>query len=303
MRRASDDSGGLEAAKEASPQSVVSTAGDQSSRLLEQMRACVLVHHQLSCLLIHSAALQAGLYDGEADKGHALRSSIQSLGGSTARLFCMALRDQKDLHSMGETLGSRVDEMVEGLQAELCLDDEDVSALAECSQLENQLAACRKEAKQLRAKLTGEDRDHRRTVFEQAARVHSLEQRREALDHAMDDLLAAGLSAEAARGPAAQAARNLLGRERPESHGPLQRQLHQHQLERPAPAPGHRAPVRMQAAPVVRSTGTAMIATPGLVPVQGVAGVPVPRVREAERASLAQLDAQLRASQTDFWGM
>eukprot|EP00439_Symbiodinium_sp_Y106_P019124 s4452_g2.t1 len=37
-----------------------SPTGDRISRLLEQMRTCVLVHHQLSCLLIHASALDAG---------------------------------------------------------------------------------------------------------------------------------------------------------------------------------------------------------------------------------------------------
>ncbi|CAE7633962.1 unnamed protein product [Symbiodinium pilosum] len=37
-----------------------SPAGDRTSRLLEQMRTCVLVHHQLSCLLVHASALDAG---------------------------------------------------------------------------------------------------------------------------------------------------------------------------------------------------------------------------------------------------
>ena len=51
---------------------------------------------------MHSAALQAGLYEESENLDVCfgsqlpkLKDSIQSLGGSTARLFCMALRDQK----------------------------------------------------------------------------------------------------------------------------------------------------------------------------------------------------------------
>lgn len=103
---------------------------DQAERLLQQMRRCVLVHHQLSCLLIHSAALQAGLYgtesqanspggDGPAGEGSTeIQRSIQSMGGSTARLFSMALRDQHDLEAMGQTLQGRVDEMIAGVKGE-----------------------------------------------------------------------------------------------------------------------------------------------------------------------------------------
>jgi len=109
---------------------------DHSERLLQQMRRCVLVHHQLSCLLIHSEALRAGIYpptEGSsasvacADRGQigedgaALHQSIQSLGGSTARLFSMALHDQNDLEALGVTLQERVDEMIAGMQGEFQL--------------------------------------------------------------------------------------------------------------------------------------------------------------------------------------
>lgn len=113
---------------------------DHSERLLQQMRRCVLVHHQLSCLLIHSEALRAGIYPpaegGQgggsasiacADRGQigeddaALHRSIQNLGGSTARLFSMALHDQNDLEALGVTLQERVDEMIAGMQGEFDL--------------------------------------------------------------------------------------------------------------------------------------------------------------------------------------
>jgi hypothetical protein len=113
------------------------TPPDHSERLLQQMRRCVLVHHQLSCLLIHSEALRAGIYPpteggqggGSAsgacadrgqigDDGAALHQSIQNLGGSTARLFSMALHDQNDLEALGVTLQERVDEMIAGMQGE-----------------------------------------------------------------------------------------------------------------------------------------------------------------------------------------
>eukprot|EP00929_Paragymnodinium_shiwhaense_P023777 TRINITY_DN14804_c0_g2_i1.p1 TRINITY_DN14804_c0_g2~~TRINITY_DN14804_c0_g2_i1.p1 ORF type:complete len:424 (-),score=90.98 TRINITY_DN14804_c0_g2_i1:17-1288(-) len=109
----------------------------QSEKLIRQMRACVLVHHQLSCLLIHRAALDAGLFrstdveNGAAVEktsstsdanGHcrdeepdahtaALRHTIMS--ESTARLFSMALRDKTDLESMGDTLKEQVLDMLE----------------------------------------------------------------------------------------------------------------------------------------------------------------------------------------------
>lgn len=94
---------------------------EQRERLLEQMRKCVLVHHQLSCLLIHNEALQAGLYDpdqsGDQDTLEVERS-IQNFGGSTSRLFSVALRDQQDLQSMEDTLQQRVDEMIHSMQSE-----------------------------------------------------------------------------------------------------------------------------------------------------------------------------------------
>jgi len=101
------------------------------------MRRCVLVHHQLSCLLIHSEALRAGIYPsaegsqggGNAslacvdrgqigEDGAALHQSIQNLGGSTAHLFSLALHDQNDLEALGVTLQERVDEMIAGMQGE-----------------------------------------------------------------------------------------------------------------------------------------------------------------------------------------
>lgn len=224
--------------------SPTSPVGDQGARLLEQMRTCVLVHHQLSCLLIHSAALQAGLY-GESEnldecmgEGRAVRQSIQSLGGSTARLFCMALRDRKDLRSMGETLSTRVDEMVAGLQKEVS--GEDGSLVAECAQLEADLDVRQREAKRLRAQRAQQRQQRedaqRKRVFEEAAKVKALEERRQALTGAMENLLKAGLSSEAAEGPAAKAASALLGstpiRPRGRQTQSLQRQLHQNQLER-----------------------------------------------------------------------
>lgn len=104
----------------------------QSERLLEQMRKCVMVHHQLSCLLIHSAAVKAGLYnaDGAAtpalcdadscdpERACALEQSIQNLGGSTTRLFSVTLRDEHDCESMEETLQRRVDEMIDVMRKE-----------------------------------------------------------------------------------------------------------------------------------------------------------------------------------------
>merc|ERR1719253_2200999 len=99
---------------------------------MEQMRRCVLVHHQLSCLLIHNAALRAGLYGSNDSTTHRsagngavsdsavnsncmanesreeLEESIHSIGGSTARLFSMALHDRHDLESMEGTLKRKV---------------------------------------------------------------------------------------------------------------------------------------------------------------------------------------------------
>merc|ERR1719253_2244758 len=97
------------------------------------MRKCVLVHHQLSCLLIHGTALRAGLYKdggegpvvaGEGEsfaEGASIERSIQNLGGSTARLFSMALHDSQDLQAMAETLQERVDDMIQGAKGELKL--------------------------------------------------------------------------------------------------------------------------------------------------------------------------------------
>lgn len=105
---------------------------EQSERLLEQMRKCILVHHQLSCLLIHHSSLKAGLYgQSESDEANASMSavecqmeveeSIQHIGGSTARLFSMALRDDHDLEAMEETLQNRVDEMIQSMRNELVM--------------------------------------------------------------------------------------------------------------------------------------------------------------------------------------
>eukprot|EP00428_Durinskia_dybowskii_P021249 CAMPEP_0170204054 /NCGR_PEP_ID=MMETSP0116_2-20130129/1542_1 /TAXON_ID=400756 /ORGANISM="Durinskia baltica, Strain CSIRO CS-38" /LENGTH=317 /DNA_ID=CAMNT_0010454387 /DNA_START=1 /DNA_END=951 /DNA_ORIENTATION=+ len=112
---------------------------EQTERLLQQMQKCVLVHHQLSCLLIHGAALQAGLYsddgssaaaDGNASDGdepdsaiRTVQRSIEAIGGSTARLFSKALREPKDLEAMGETLQERVNSMIRGIQGELEISD------------------------------------------------------------------------------------------------------------------------------------------------------------------------------------
>lgn len=317
----------------ASPHSAI--GGEQGVRLLEQMRTCVLVHHQLSCLLIHSAALQAGLY-GESDSldeclGEvvssercqglpALKNSIQSLGSSTARLFCMALRDRKDLQSMGDTLSCRVDEMVVGLQKELT---EDGVLLAECTQLEAQLDTCRREAQRLRAKQLQQRQQRqsaeRRRVFEEAKRVKTLEERRQALKSCLDALLAAGLTAEAAEGAEAKAAMALVGSTpasrhrgtRGQSHS-LQRQLHENQLERRRVASPEvrvmQTPIRVAAGPPsYRQVSAPVIRGRHLAP---TAPQPprrhaphVPAAGPAEAATLAQLEAQLRASQTDFWGM
>jgi len=113
---------------------------DQSERILRQMRKCVLVHHQLSCLLIHQAAMEAGIYNGDGaatelvtprgehmqlmDGGGdaaAVKHSINRLGGSTTRLFSVALRDRHDLESMGDTLQQRVADMVQNTRGEFAL--------------------------------------------------------------------------------------------------------------------------------------------------------------------------------------
>lgn len=107
---------------------------EQSERVLEQMRRCVLVHHQLGCLLIHNASLRAGLYSCENSnarvsapgalqaagdgRSEELEESIQNLGGSTARLFSMALRDRHDLESMEDTLQLKVADMVQNMRFE-----------------------------------------------------------------------------------------------------------------------------------------------------------------------------------------
>mmetsp|Transcript_57823 Transcript_57823/g.96284 ORF Transcript_57823/g.96284 Transcript_57823/m.96284 type:complete len:533 (-) Transcript_57823:26-1624(-) len=109
---------------------------DQSERVLEQMRRCVLVHHQLSCLLIHNAALRAGLYGDNGNvggkpprHGEELEESIHHMGGSTARLFSMALKDRHDLEAMEDTLRQRVEEMVQAMRSEFQL----AGCSAECS--------------------------------------------------------------------------------------------------------------------------------------------------------------------------
>lgn len=305
--------------EELASSSPTSPVGDQGARLLEQMRTCVLVHHQLSCLLIHSAALQAGLY-GESEnldecvgEGRAVRQSIQSLGGSTARLFCMALRDRKDLRSMGETLSTRVDEMVAGLQKEVS--GEDGSLVAECAQLEADLDARQREAKRLRAQRAQQRQQRedaqRKRVFEEAAKVKALEERRQALTGAMENLLKAGLSSEAAEGPAAKAASALLGstpiRPRGRQTQSLQRQLHQNQLERRRITSPVRVVTSVPVVAPVTSRSVAMgyptVAT-GQTYIRG-RHVPVHEVTPvtAVNPSLAQLDAQLRQSQNDFWGL
>lgn len=108
----------------------------------------MLVHHQLSCLLIHGAALKAGLYaEDSGEKGAAsaapgpdgggggcgsgrvsshaapegsleLEHSIRSTGGSTAQLFSVALRDRQDLEAMEETLQHGVEELIENMRGE-----------------------------------------------------------------------------------------------------------------------------------------------------------------------------------------
>ncbi|CAE7510499.1 unnamed protein product [Symbiodinium natans] len=288
-----------------------SPSGDRIGRLLEQMRTCVLVHHQLSCLLIHASALDAGVYgeagfDESTEEGNdALRRSIQSLGGSTARLFCMALRDQKDLRSMSHTLQSRVESMVEGLQSELGLmGDADCTALtAEVTDLEAALARKREEVQELR-RLTDDRRTlaeekHRTIVMQQAERVKAAERRLQVLQHAWDDLDYAGLDASVARSPAAQAAQALLGplprSPSPDAPGPhtLQRQQHENQLERRY-SPATR---RVRGGPpqaVVQTTPQRIV---------GGSRLPSPGKPQQAFSSLAQLDAQLRAAQTEFWSL
>ncbi|CAE6935064.1 unnamed protein product [Symbiodinium sp. CCMP2592] len=293
-----------------------SPTGDRISRLLEQMRTCVLVHHQLSCLLIHASALDAGIYgdaasfDESTEEGNdALRRSIQSLGGSTARLFCMALQDQKDLRSMSHTLQSRVESMVEGLQTELGLtSDADCSGAlaAEVADLEVALAQKHAEVQELRH--VADDRrqraeeKRRAIVMQQAARVRAAERRLQVLQHAWDNLEAAGLDASAAKSQAAQAAQALLGPRSPSPDGPggrqtLRRQQHENQLER-------------RYSPVTRRVhGAAPQAVVQTTPQPIVGGSRIPATApdavkpQQAFSSLAQLDAQLRAAQTEFWSL
>ncbi|CAE8617717.1 unnamed protein product [Polarella glacialis] len=223
-----------------------SLPGEQHERLLEQMRKCVLVHHQLSCLLIHSAALQAGLCDRESEgheskeeadqipsvgEGHlALQRSIQSLGGSTARLFSMALKNHQDLQSMGSTLQGRVDDMVTGMHREFELvgchpparahqqaheaapgeEAECAQLSAECEQLEAQLAARRVEASSLRLELelfkSDAEARHRQLVEEYSDRLQCAEMRATIVGRAWQQLSAAGVGASSAPAVAAIAA-------------------------------------------------------------------------------------------------
>ena len=110
---------------------------------------------------MHSAALQAGLYEESENLDvclgaglPALKDSIQGLGGSTARLFCMALREPKDLSSMGQTLTERVEELKEGLQRQLGVEP--------CEVLEKRLKAVQREAMELRAKREARGKEERR---------------------------------------------------------------------------------------------------------------------------------------------
>merc|ERR1712070_428261 len=47
-----------------------------------------------------------------------LEESIHNMGGSTARLFSMVLRDRHDLESMEGTLCRKVEELVQNLRSE-----------------------------------------------------------------------------------------------------------------------------------------------------------------------------------------
>lgn len=115
----------------------------QPARLLSRMRKCVFMHHQLSCLLIHHAALDAGLYSEGGDKvmgdsaieaaiadgNAALERSIQNVGGSTAELFSMTLRNRQDLASMGSNLQDQADVMISNMLQEFQLSDNFSAAL------------------------------------------------------------------------------------------------------------------------------------------------------------------------------
>lgn len=249
MVAASTDATG--ASGEESPYPAASTpvkAPDEHSEfLVAQMKKCVLVHHQLSCLLIHSAALQAGIYnidDALGDEGQlALRGYIQNLGGSTARLFSMALHDHKDLQSMGDTLRERVDDMVGDLEEEGILSGtaaanlSDTSSVlpvlsgtdegaesaatrvsdqlaAECVELESLLKSSNLEVENLQREIEAEQQSSaqlRNQVMFHGDKVQAAQHRAMSLDSALRDLVGAGLCAEAAGGQAARAARELLG--------------------------------------------------------------------------------------------
>merc|ERR1712084_190689 len=68
-----------------------------------------------------SVLLSASGEDGSSGQRDLLKQSITRLGGSTTRLFSVALRDRHDLESMGDTLQQRVADMVQSTRGEFAL--------------------------------------------------------------------------------------------------------------------------------------------------------------------------------------
>lgn len=101
-----------------------------SQWLLEQMQKCVLVHHQLSCLLIHGAALGAGFGTPDGQSNGTEQARVSNVGASRGESVdstawghaietAAAMHDQQDLKAMSHTLEERLNEITRGLQAEL----------------------------------------------------------------------------------------------------------------------------------------------------------------------------------------
>jgi len=84
---------------------------NQRDRLLQQMRKCVLVHHQLSCLLIEGAAQQAGICGDELNG--------VSLDIDPAANLSSASAGCKDFTAIDGSLQDRVDDIMGKIEGEL----------------------------------------------------------------------------------------------------------------------------------------------------------------------------------------
>merc|ERR1719189_2500079 len=110
-------------------QQEIGSANSQRDRLLQQMRKCVLVHHQLSCLLIEGAAQQAGICSNDLDTnglnlGDLSLESCEdlklSLGGlGPAAQLAVAAQEGQDFTAAGESLQDRVDNIMDKIEGEI----------------------------------------------------------------------------------------------------------------------------------------------------------------------------------------